>query len=82
MAIPNLELFISLFGALCLSALGLAFPALIEYCTFYKERHGIHKVILILKDVIIIVIGVAGLITGTWTSLSEIVNTYFVEEIH
>lgn len=26
-AIPNLELFISLFGALCLSALGLAFPA-------------------------------------------------------
>lgn len=26
-AIPNLELFISLFGAFCLSALGLAFPA-------------------------------------------------------
>ncbi|KAJ9585748.1 hypothetical protein L9F63_002443, partial [Diploptera punctata] len=33
-AIPNLELFISLFGALCLAALGIAFPAIIETSTF------------------------------------------------
>lgn len=81
-AIPNLELFISLFGALCLSALGLAFPALVEYCTFHKERDGFSKLILILKAVIIIIIGLAGLIIGTYTSLSEIVHTYFTDETH
>ncbi|XP_046389906.1 proton-coupled amino acid transporter-like protein CG1139 [Ischnura elegans] len=35
-AVPRLELFISLFGALCLSALGIIFPPLIEICILWR----------------------------------------------
>lgn len=78
-AIPNLELFISLFGALCLSALGLIFPALIEYCTFHKQYTGASKLLMIIKNLIIILIGLAGLTIGTYTSLTEIVHTFVIE---
>lgn len=51
-AIPNLELFISLFGALCLSALGLGFPALIQISTHWYNTHGKAKIWLILSKYI------------------------------
>lgn len=79
-AIPNLELFISLFGALCLSALGLAFPAWIQMCTYWYQYKGSQKVWLILSNGFIVVVGLLGLIVGTWTSLTEIINTVFLGE--
>lgn len=75
-AIPNLELFISLFGALCLSALGIAFPALIQTCTYWHETHGMAKAWMLVKNVIIGIIAVIGLVVGTSTSLKEIVHTF------
>lgn len=82
MAIPNLELFISLFGAFCLSALGLAFPAIIELCTYWKFTGGMEKTWLIIKTTLIVSVGVAGLTIGTYTSLAEIVKTFFLSEEH
>lgn len=79
MAIPNLELFISLFGALCLSALGLAFPALIELFTHWKYASGFRKARMLVLNSIIVLVGVAGLIIGTYTSLAEIIKTFFEE---
>ncbi|KAG5682003.1 hypothetical protein PVAND_011399 [Polypedilum vanderplanki] len=76
-AIPNLELFISLFGALCLSALGLAFPALIETCVYWNTTHGFQKAIMITKNTIIIILSLVGLLSGTFTSLKEIIHTFF-----
>lgn len=76
MAIPNLELFISLFGALCLSALGLVFPALIQLFTYWKQISGLEKVFMVLKNAVIIIIGLVGLVVGTYTSLSEIIITF------
>ncbi|XP_011195874.1 proton-coupled amino acid transporter-like protein CG1139 [Zeugodacus cucurbitae] len=75
-AIPNLELFISLFGALCLSALGLAFPALIQICTHWYQRKGLAKVWLLTSNFVLIIVGILGLIIGTSTSLSEIIATF------
>ncbi|KAH8371237.1 hypothetical protein KR093_006713 [Drosophila rubida] len=75
-AIPNLELFISLFGALCLSALGLAFPALIQICTHWYETSGISKAWLLLSNFVLIIVGILGLVIGTYTSLKEIVLTF------
>ncbi|KAJ6644044.1 Proton-coupled amino acid transporter-like protein [Pseudolycoriella hygida] len=68
-AIPNLELFISLFGALCLSALGLVFPALIQLFTYWKQINGLTKVTMVLKNSIIIIVGLVGLVVGTYTKL-------------
>lgn len=79
-AIPNLELFISLFGALCLSALGLAFPAMIQLCTEWKYISGLQKVWMVVKGMFIMVVGVMGLVIGTYTSLSEIIATFFVDD--
>ncbi|EDW78915.1 uncharacterized protein Dwil_GK11241 [Drosophila willistoni] len=75
-AIPNLELFISLFGALCLSALGLAFPALIQICTHWYHTKGIAKIWLLLSNFVLIIVGILGLVIGTYTSLKEIVLTF------
>ena len=78
-AIPNLELFISLFGALCLSTLGLAFPPLIQMFTFWKQIKGFQKVRMIVVNIIMISTGIAGLIIGTYTSLAEIIKTFYEE---
>lgn len=78
MAIPNLELFISLFGALCLSALGLAFPAMIQLSTFWYQIRGMQKVWMIFKNILIMFFALVGLVVGTYTSLSEIILTFFV----
>lgn len=71
-SIPLLGLFISLFGAFCLSALGLAFPATMEICVSWPDKFGPYKYILI-KNVLIILFGLLGLLAGSYSALSEIV---------
>lgn len=77
MAIPNLELFISLFGALCLSALGLAFPALIQTCVYWNTTSGFDKAFMVAKNSLITIAALVGLVSGTYTSINEIVHTFF-----
>lgn len=79
-AIPNLDLFISLFGALCLSSLGLAFPALIETCIYHNKKRGVAKAVMIIKNIIIGLFGLAGFIIGTSTSVTAIVRTFTDKE--
>lgn len=74
-AIPRLELFISLFGALCLSALGLAFPAIIEMCVSWPDKLGKYSYIL-WKDIFLIILGIVGLVVGTYTSVYDIVKSF------
>lgn len=58
-SVPLLGLFISLVGAFCLSALGIAFPAIIEMCAYWPDRLGPGRWIL-WKDMLLIVIGIIG----------------------
>ncbi|XP_018372499.1 PREDICTED: proton-coupled amino acid transporter-like protein CG1139 isoform X1 [Trachymyrmex cornetzi] len=75
-AIPRLGLFISLFGALCLSALGIAFPAIIDICVSWPEHDfGPFKIMLI-KNFLLIVFGLLGLVVGTYVSIVEIVKSF------
>ncbi|XP_018300333.1 proton-coupled amino acid transporter-like protein CG1139 [Mycetomoellerius zeteki] len=75
-AIPRLGLFISLFGALCLSALGIAFPAIIEICVSWPENDfGPFKIMLI-KNFLLIVFGLLGLVVGTFVSIEEIIKSF------
>lgn len=69
-SIPLLGLFISLFGAFCLSALGIAFPAIMEICVNYSDN--LTKTCLI-KNSLLIIFGVVGLLAGSYSSLSEII---------
>lgn len=74
-SVPRLALFISLFGALCLSVLGIAFPSLMEICVLYPDKWGrcCHVVI---RNVILIVIGLFGLVTGTNKSIVDIIVSF------
>lgn len=80
-AIPNIGPFISLIGAVCLSTLGLIFPSLIEIITFY-ERPGYGKFNWVLwKNVLLILFGFTGFLTGTYVSLHEIYNALFKTKV-
>ncbi|XP_069701054.1 proton-coupled amino acid transporter-like protein CG1139 [Periplaneta americana] len=75
-AIPRLELFISLFGALCLSALGIAFPATVEMCLLWPTRSYGRCNWILFKDILLIVCGIVGLVIGTYTSVASIVQSF------
>ncbi|XP_023937504.2 proton-coupled amino acid transporter-like protein CG1139 [Bicyclus anynana] len=75
-AVPRLGLFISLFGALCLSALGICFPALMEVCVNFPQRASTARNILFGKDALLFIIGIVGLIAGTYTALVSIVRSF------
>ncbi|XP_053623801.1 proton-coupled amino acid transporter-like protein CG1139 [Plodia interpunctella] len=72
-AVPELDLFISLFGALCLSALGLAFPAIIQSCTYWHYVSRSERIRMIVKNAFVVLFGILGLVVGTYTSLEQIV---------
>lgn len=72
--VPLLALFISLFGALCLSVLGIAFPAVMEICVLYPDKLGwCYNVVL--RNIVLILIGLFALVTGTHKSMSDIISS-------
>lgn len=73
--VPRLELFISLFGALCLSALGLVFPALVDLCVAWPHT-GRYNWILV-RDVLIFLFGLLALVVGTYVALRDIIVSLF-----
>lgn len=74
--IPNLGGFISLVGAVCLSMLGLIFPATIDLVTFYDDP-GMGKYNWRLyKNLFLIFFGLVGFLTGTYVSIFEIIESY------
>ncbi|XP_034255798.1 proton-coupled amino acid transporter-like protein CG1139 isoform X2 [Thrips palmi] len=70
-AVPRLELFISLFGALCLAALGLVFPAIIDICVHWPHM-GRHNWRLV-RDLVIFVFGLGALVVGSYVALRDII---------
>ncbi|XP_055595085.1 proton-coupled amino acid transporter-like protein pathetic isoform X2 [Uranotaenia lowii] len=70
-ALPNIGPFVTLIGAVCLSTLGLMFPAVIELVVYYeKPGYGPFNWVL-WKNIFLILFGVVGFITGTYVSIEE-----------
>lgn len=69
--VPELDLLISLVGALASSSLALVFPPLIEILT-YKAPNERLSSLSVIKDISIMVFGVFGCVVGTWVSIDEI----------
>ncbi|KAL4705702.1 hypothetical protein ACJJTC_018775 [Scirpophaga incertulas] len=74
-AIPNLGPFISLVGAVCLSFLGLIFPAVIETVTYWDEPNGLGRFNWVLwKNVFLVSFGILGFLTGSYVSIQDIIS--------
>lgn len=74
-AVPNLGGFISLVGAVCLSTLGLMFPAIIDLVTSYEDP-GLGRFNWRLwKNAFLITFGLIGFVTGSYVSIQEILHT-------
>ncbi|XP_049885283.1 proton-coupled amino acid transporter-like protein CG1139 isoform X1 [Pectinophora gossypiella] len=74
-AIPNLGPFISLVGAVCLSFLGLIFPAVIETVTFWDRPNGLGRFNWVLwKNIFMVSFGILGFLSGSYVSIVAIIN--------
>ncbi|XP_034839562.1 proton-coupled amino acid transporter-like protein CG1139 [Maniola hyperantus] len=70
-SVPKLGPFIALFGALCLSLLAIIFPGIMDACVWYPDKYGLCRYRL-LRDVLIVIAGIACLLSGCYTSILEI----------
>jgi len=80
-AVPKLDLFISLVGALSSSCLALIFPPLIDLASGWNDKEDTDRAdnsrrLWMLKNMCICTFGVIGFVTGTYASLRDIVS-YF-----
>lgn len=74
--VPNLGGFISLVGAVCLSMLGMIFPAIIDTVTNYDDPGlGVFKWRLV-KNILLIAFGLTGFVFGTYVSIKEIIQDF------
>ncbi|XP_049819913.1 proton-coupled amino acid transporter-like protein CG1139 isoform X2 [Aethina tumida] len=74
--VPNLGGFISLVGAVCLSMLGMIFPAIIDTVTNYEDPGlGVFKWRLV-KNILLIAFGLIGFVFGTYVSIKEIIQDF------
>ncbi|KAJ2954653.1 hypothetical protein O0L34_g2948 [Tuta absoluta] len=74
-SIPELGLFISLVGAVSSVALALVFPPLIEMVMASQKPSGLTSFILV-KNCIIITMGLFIFVTGTYESISSIIVAF------
>lgn len=76
--VPNLGPFISLVGAVCLSFLGLMFPSIVEIIVYWGSEEGLGRGNWILwKNLAVILFGVVGFFTGSYTSILEIIEEHY-----
>ncbi|XP_022124062.1 proton-coupled amino acid transporter-like protein CG1139 isoform X2 [Pieris rapae] len=73
-AIPRLELFMELVGAICLSCLGLSLPAITETVWRWGKDLGPYKIVLI-KNSIIVVISLIAMVSGVTFSIKSMIDS-------
>ncbi|XP_026500631.2 proton-coupled amino acid transporter-like protein CG1139 isoform X1 [Vanessa tameamea] len=74
-SIPQLGLFISLVGAISSTALALIFPPIIQLVATYQNNNKIPPY-MILKNSLIITLGIFIFIAGTYQSLASIIRAF------
>lgn len=72
---PYLNLLIAFIGSFVGSLLTLILPAAIEVVTLAGEPEGVSRAIIV-KDVLIFLFGIFGCVTGTYTSLTKIIEVF------
>ena len=76
-AVPKLELFIALIGAFSCNSLALIIPPLFHTILFWDEFDGMKGKLAIARNGLLFLIGMAGMVSGTIVSVSDILD-YFI----
>ncbi|XP_061395123.1 proton-coupled amino acid transporter 1-like, partial [Musca vetustissima] len=74
--VPQLHLFISLIGALCSTSLAFLFPVFIDFVVRAQTPKGLGTWVY-LKNMVIMIIALLGIITGTYESIHQIVKAFY-----
>ncbi|KAI5734855.1 hypothetical protein M8J77_011261 [Diaphorina citri] len=74
-AVPTIGPFLGLIGAFCFSLLGLIFPVLIEFVTYWDVGFGPGNW-RVWKNILVLIFGVLALVFGTQTSIGDIMRAY------
>lgn len=75
LVVPQLNLFISLIGALCSTSLAFVIPVLLDFVIRTQVPKGLGTFVY-LKNIFILTIAVLGIVTGTYQSIVEIINEF------
>ncbi|KAL1117199.1 hypothetical protein AAG570_004526 [Ranatra chinensis] len=79
-AVPTIGPFLALIGALCFSFLGLVIPIFIEVVTFWEVGFG-KFYWKIWKNIFVIIFGLIAMVTGSYTSVLDIISLYTEEPV-
>lgn len=71
-AVPTIGPFIGLIGAFCFSLLGIIVPVVIEFATYSDNV----TVWMIVRNTVLIIVGVLALVFGTARSVTDIIVAY------
>ena len=75
-AIPKIDLFISLIGAVSSSTLALIAPAILHTMVFWEDFEGGWGKFKIARNMFLLFLGVVGMVAGTITSVKDIVEFF------
>ncbi|XP_030378761.1 proton-coupled amino acid transporter-like protein CG1139 isoform X2 [Scaptodrosophila lebanonensis] len=75
LVVPKLNLFISLIGALCSTSLAFVVPVIIDFVTRTQVPKGLGTWTY-LKNLVILIVALLGIVTGTYQSIVEIVREF------
>ncbi|CAG9761641.1 unnamed protein product [Ceutorhynchus assimilis] len=78
--IPLLGIFISLCGSVGLSALGIIFPGILEICAYWEEEKTRPNKFTFWKDMGMIILGFAGLLTGLYSAILAMIEKLSSED--
>ena len=75
-AVPRIDLFSALLGAICTSTLSIIAPTIIHTVVFWGQFHGASGKIKVARNAFLLILGVAGMATGTGLSIKDIISYY------
>ena len=75
-AIPRIELFISLIGAVASLTLAVIAPSIIHTVVFWNDFTGTFGKIKMARNIFLLFLGIFGMVTGTIISVIDIVDFF------
>ena len=75
-AVPKIDLFINLIGAVSSSTLALIVPAIVHTLVFWDQFSGVSGKLKVARNMFLLLIGVAGMVSGTIVSVEDIIDFF------